>query len=254
MPTTLIIPAYIAGFLTFLAPCTLPLVPGYLVFISGTSLKDLQDPKKAPMIRWRIFLNGLMYVIGFTTIFVGFGLLFSAGGIALGAQRIWLERIGGILVIFFGLYLMNVFDHKWFRWMDMERRLPTVRGLTPGKPLSSFIFGASFALAWTPCVGPILGTILLLASTSTTALSGGLLLLVFSAGLATPFLLTALGIGQASRVLQRFTRTLGVVTVASGAFIVFLGVLLVTGNLAVWNNIAFSLFRGVNYDRLLNYM
>ncbi len=241
MQFSLIIPSFVAGILTFLAPCTLPLVPGYLVFISGASWKDLQDPEKVKTVRWKIFLNGVMYVIGFTIIFMTFGLIFSAGGVALGVYRIWLERIGGVLVILFGLHLMNLLNYPWLRWMNAERRLPIVRRLTPGRPWSAFIFGASFALGWTACIGPILGTILFLASSNSTIFSGVVLLFVYSIGFAIPFLLVAGFIGQASYAIRFFSKYLGGLTVASGAFIVFLGVLLVSGNLFFWTSFAFSI-------------
>src|SRR3989344_2462110 len=110
MDFSLIIPAFIAGILTFLAPCTLPLVPGYLGFISGVYTNDLQDPSKSKLVRRKIFLNGVMYVIGFSLVFIVLGSLFGLGGAALFKYRIWLSRIGGGFVIFFGLFMMGVFE------------------------------------------------------------------------------------------------------------------------------------------------
>src|SRR3989344_3144387 len=105
--TALVVPAFVAGLLTFLAPCTLPLVPGYLSFISGVSAKDLQDPTKAQRANLKIFFNGLFFVVGFSAVFVLLGTLFGAGGIALGSYRYWLERVGGLFVVLFGLFMLG---------------------------------------------------------------------------------------------------------------------------------------------------
>ena len=108
MDLSLIIPAFLAGIITFLAPCTLPLVPGYLAFISGTSLQDLQDPLKAEFVKRRIFINGVFFILGFSVLFIIFGSLLGLAGSAVAAYRIWLTRIGGVLVIFFGLFMLGL--------------------------------------------------------------------------------------------------------------------------------------------------
>lgn len=253
--SALLVPAFIAGLLTFLAPCTLPLVPAYLGFISGTSAKDLQDLSKHAVIHRRVFRNGLFYVLGFSVVFVGLGILFGIGGAALiGFQGI-LTRVGGIFVIFFGLYLMHVFDRvPIFRFLSSEKRLPLVSKLTPGNPASSFIFGATFAFGWTPCVGPILGSILLLASSTATVFQGALLLAVFSLGLAVPFLVIALGIGHASHTVRSLSSILPYVSFIGGVFLLFLGILLVTNSMGIWLTWIYEAFRGVGYNRLLDYL
>lgn len=230
----LIIPAFIAGLLTFLAPCTFPLVPGYLGFISGVSANDLQDPSKQQYAKRKVFLNGLMYVLGFSLIFMLLGSAFGAAGSFLGQHRIWLSRVGGIFVIFFGLYLMHVFDLKALSFLNREKRFRLTNKLHPGKPSSSFIFGMTFAFGWTPCVGPVLGSILVLASTSGTILEGTFLLAMFSLGLATPFLLLALAVGHAAAYVKKISRYLHIISVIGGIFLVFLGVLLLTDNLVIW--------------------
>lgn len=201
MDFTLVVPAFVAGILTFLAPCTLPLVPAYLGFISGTSAEDLKDPAKLSTMKRRIFLNGVFYVLGFSAIFITFGVLAGFLGSALAPYRIWLTRIGGIVVILFGLFMLNVFKIP-FLLSEKQLRIPGV--LKRGRPISSFALGAAFGFGWTPCVGPILGSVLLLASASATALEGGFLLLVFSLGLAIPFLAIAAGISSASHYVGRF--------------------------------------------------
>lgn len=252
MDVSLIIPAFIAGILTFLAPCTLPLVPGYLAFISGASLEDLKDPAKSKKARWKIFLNGVFFMAGFSVIFIIVGALVGfIGASLLVPYRIWLGRIGGVFVIIFGLFMLNVLK---LPFLAREVKFKTPALFERGRPVNSFIFGSAFAFGWTPCVGPILGSILLVASTSTTALQGTALLTVFSAGLAVPFLLIALGISSAAKFIGKVSGFLNVVSVIGGIFLIFLGVLLLTGKMAFLVSWGYRLFQFINYDRLLDYL
>ena len=289
MDYSLILPAFIAGFLMFLAPCTLPLVPGYLGFISGIALEDLKDPIKAARTRWKIFLSGAFFMMGFSAIFISLGILLGfIGASVLAPYRIWLGRIGGIFVIIFGLFMLhpvrnplrlwrggsrlerlisngvNVF--KWpaffggnqFKTFSIFERAAHIGRASlifeRGRPVNSFILGSAFAFGWTPCIGPILGSILLLASTSTTAFQGGLLLAIFSAGLAVPFLAITIGIGSATKFIGRISKFLNVISVVGGIFLIFLGVLLLTGNMALGVSWGYRLFRFIEYDRLLDYL
>ncbi len=248
----LLIPAFIAGLFTFLAPCTLPLVPGYLGFISGVSAKDLRSAGSGT--RRKVVFNGLMYVIGFSVIFIALGLLFGVAGSALAQYRGVLARIGGVLVIFFGLYLMHMFDMKIFGFLARDHRFNLISKLQPGKPSSSFLFGATFALGWTPCVGPILGSILLLASTTGKTIDAAILLFSFSLGLAIPFLLVAVGVGHAIGYIQRISRHLRTISFVGGLFLLFLGILLVTDSLEIWFSYAYTLFQFLNYEAILDYL
>lgn len=252
MDLSLIIPAFIAGILTFLAPCTLPLVPGYLGFISGASLEDLKDPAKTKSARSKIFWNGFFFMAGFSAVFIAMGTLvgFIAASLLV-PYRLWLSRIGGIFVIIFGLFMLNVLK---IPILTREKQLKAPALFERGKPINSFILGLAFAFGWTPCVGPILGSILLLASTTTTALQGALMLTVFSAGLAVPFLLIAIGIGSASRYIQNISKYLNVVSIIGGIFLIFLGILLVTGNIGLLISYGYKIFQFINYDRLLDYL
>lgn len=252
MDLTFIIPAFIAGILTFLAPCTLPLVPGYLGFISGASLDDLKDPDRAKKARRQIFLNGLFFMLGFSAVFILMGTLVGFVGAAfLVPYRLWLGKIGGVFVIIFGLFMLKVLK---IPFLAQEKRLNPPAFFKPGKPANSFILGLAFAFGWTPCVGPILGSILLLASTSTSALQGALLLAVFSAGLAVPFLLIAIGIGSAGRYIQNISKYLNLISVIGGIFLIFLGILLVSGNIGLLISYGYRIFQFINYDRLLDYL
>ncbi len=249
--TTLFIPAFIAGVLTFLAPCTLPLVPAYLGFISGVSLADRHDHEQIRRLRWRIFLNGLAFVIGWMAIFVALGTLFGFLGSALVPYRQWLTRIGGIFVVIFGLFMLNVVK---IPFLARERQLAVPPIFERGKPSNSLILGAAFGLGWTPCVGPILGSILLLASTTATALQGAMLLAIFSAGLALPFLAIAAGGGSATRLLERFSSVSNAISVIGGIFLIFLGILLFTDQMALLISSGYRLFRFLEYERLLDYL
>lgn len=252
MDISLIIPAFIAGILTFLAPCTLPLVPGYLGFISGTSLNDLKDPGKSKRVRRKIFLNGLFFMIGFSVVFIAMGTLIGLiGATVLAPYRLWLGRIGGFFVIIFGLFMMNILKIPTFN-KERQFRVPTIFGR--GNPFNSFVLGSSFAFGWTPCVGPILGSVLTLAAVSTSAGQGAILLTVFSLGLAIPFLAIALGIGSASQYLNKISKYLNIVSIIGGAFLIFLGILLVTDSMGAWISFFFRTFDFINYDRLLDYL
>ena len=252
---TLIIPAFIAGIITFLAPCTLPLVPAYLGFISGTSAEELKDPTKVKSVRKKIFLNGLFFMVGVTIIFVLFGTLAGFLGQALAPWRIWLTRIGGTFVILFGFFMLGALKIPFLTsFLGKERKIKIPFPVRKGNPVSSALLGSAFAVGWTPCVGPILGSILLLASTSTTAFQGGFLLFIFSMGLAVPFLLIALGVGTASTSIKKITPYLHWVEIIGGIFLIILGILLLTDNYSLLISYGFQLFKFINYERLLDYL
>jgi len=249
---SLLIPAFIAGLFTFLAPCTLPLVPGYLGFISGVSAKDLTQAAKRT--RHKILQNSLMYIVGFSTVFIGLGILFGAAGSILVAYRPLLTRIGGALIIFFGLYLMHIFDGKRFAFLSGDHRLNIVGKLQPGRPVSSLLFGMTFALGWTPCVGPILGSVLLIATTSDHLLQAAILLFSFSLGLAIPFFLIALFISHALQYIRKVSKFLHIISFVGGLFLVFLGILLLTNNVDIWFGYVYKTFQFINYERIIDYL
>ena len=233
----LIFPAFIAGLLTFLAPCTLPLVPGYIGFISG-------DPKN----RKKIIYNALAFILGFSVVFILFGTLAGLFGQALTPYRIWLSRIGGIFVIIFGLFMIGLLKIPFF---TKNKRLKMPRALKVGSPISSFIIGAAFAFGWTPCVGPILASILLLATSSATALQGALLLGVFSLGLAVPFLLVAVAFGNAVKYIKKLSQVMKYISVIGGIFLIILGLLLLTNNFNLLISYGFQALDFLGYEGLL---
>jgi len=252
MEISLIFSAFIAGLLTFLAPCTLPLVPGYIGFISGASAEDLQNPKYVKSVRWRIFKNGLWYVIGFSSVFILLGSFFGAISLGLSEHKDIFARVGGVFVLFLGLYMMGLHKLKVFSFLQREHKLSIVSKLKPGKPSSSFLLGATFAFAWTPCVGPVLGAVLTLALTQASVWYGTFLLSVFSFGLAIPFLLVAYGYGTAVHYIKKISKYLNVVSFIGGLFFVFIGILLITDYLIIWNSFAYKIFSFINYQGVLD--
>lgn len=249
--TGLIIPSFIAGVLTFLAPCTLPLVPAYLGFVSGASLDDLKDPEKAKSAKRKILLNSIFFVAGFSAIFILLGALAGFAGAALAPFRIWMARLGGVLVILFGLSMTGIIK---IPLLTAQHNLKIPPALTRGNVVSSAIIGASFGFGWTPCAGPILGSILLLASTSATMLQGAFLLTIFSLGLAIPFIAIALGIGSASNWIAKFSKYLKAVEITGGLFLIGLGFLLLTNNMGLLISYGFRILDFINYEAILDYL
>lgn len=254
MPFDLVIPSFVAGLIMFLAPCTLPLVPAYLGFISGVSFNEIRDQEKRKKVRWRIFFNGLLFVIGFSAVFVFLGGAFGLAGSVIAPYRLWLARIGGVVVMLFGIYLLDVFEWKAFDFLKKERRFSFGGTLKPGSPVSSFLFGATFAFGWTPCIGPVLASVLLLASTSATATTGAFLLFIFSLGFALPFLLLALLIGQAVEILKPFQKHMKLISQFAGVFLILLGILLVTNSFGTWIGFVYRFFGFFHYNGLQRFL
>jgi cytochrome c-type biogenesis protein len=257
--------AFLAGLISFLSPCVLPLVPGYISMLSGIGVEQLrqgQQPKSD------LLASAFSFVVGFSVVFIGFGASASAVGGFLRQNRALLAPLAGALILLFGLHLLGglvrmkvgagivlgslllllgmaslvhhgplfgglgashffslsligFFGPQLARWLNRDVHLRS----TDTKPgiLSGFLLGFAFAFGWTPCIGPILATVLALAAASDTVARGVLLLAVYSAGLAVPFLLTALGLGQFLRFYQNFRKHLHAVELFSGALLLFVG-------------------------------
>jgi cytochrome c-type biogenesis protein len=257
--------AFLAGLISFLSPCVLPLVPGYISMLSGIGMEQLRQGQQP---RGSLFASSLAFVTGFSVVFVAFGASASAVGGFLGRHRTFLAPIAGALILLFGLHLLGLLIKLTVRAglilgavlavigvIALLRGGPLVAGLgaahffslsvvgflgpamtrwlnrdvhlrsssTQPGIWSGFLLGFAFAFGWTPCIGPILTTVLALAAASDTIARGVLLLAVYSAGLAVPFLLTALGIGQFLKFYQRFRKYLHAVEVFSGALLLFVG-------------------------------
>jgi len=214
--------AFTAGLLSFLSPCVLPLVPSYVTFLTGMSIENVARARRVAL------LHALLFVAGFTAIFVALGAGASALGVLLGVYRNWIGRIGGVLLIVFGFLLLEVLT---IPALSRERRVYLAE--KPVGLLGSLLVGIAFGAGWTPCIGPILGGILSLASVSASMSRGLGLLVAYSAGLAVPFLLAALAIDRFIAILARMRRGLVWVSRVSGALLIGVGLLLVTGYFTV---------------------
>jgi cytochrome c-type biogenesis protein len=226
-PVTLgVVVAFAAGLLSFLSPCVLPLVPSYIGFLTGMTLPEVTSRRRIALI------HAVLFVIGFSLVFVLLGASATALGRALNYYQVWLQRVGGFLVIVFGLICLGAFR---VQLLTQERRLHLER--KPLGYLGSALVGMAFAAGWTPCIGPVLGGILGLAAATADVSRGMLLLAVYSAGLALPFLLAAMAVESFLDWFQRFRRFLPWVMRISGVLLIVVGVLLVTGEftrLAGW--------------------
>ncbi len=210
--------AFAAGFLSFVSPCVLPLIPGYISFVSGVSMEEMRADTAATTSRLQVFLTSLAFVIGFSIVFVALGASATAVGKFMFARLPLLSKIAGVILIIFGLHTMGVFR---LAFLETEKRVHAQR--KPAGPLGAMLVGVAFAFGWTPCIGPILATVLTLAAASETVSRGVLLLAVYSAGLAVPFLLTAVGLGAFLRFYKNFRKYLHAVELFSGALLLFVG-------------------------------
>src|ERR1700677_1845069 len=214
------IAAFLAGLISFLSPCVLPLVPGYVSMISGAALDELKAAQGE--LRRRVIINSLAFILGFSVVFIGLGAAATEIGQALGQYRSLLAREAGVVIILFGLHMTGLVTIKA---LYTDARLYNVKGSSP--PRGSFAIGFAFAFGWTPCVGPILSVILGFAGAQASAVKGVLLLATYSLGLAVPFMLTSLGIEQFLSFYGRFRRHMHVIEVGSGVILIALGELLV---------------------------
>ena len=222
--------AFAAGVFSFLSPCVLPLIPSYLSFVSGVSLDEMRNDQARARVRWRVVLNSLAFIVGFSIVFVSLGASASfLGGLFLGYRNI-IRILGGVFVLLVGLYLIGL-----FKIAALEQYLQFNLKDKPAGYLGSVLVGITFAVAWTPCVGPILGATLALASTSGEVGRGTLLLTSYAAGLALPFFLSALAINsffQFSRHLRRYIQTIHTI---GGILLIIVGILLITDYMTMLN-------------------
>jgi cytochrome c-type biogenesis protein len=225
--------AFSAGIFSFLSPCVLPLFPSYLSFITGMSLDQLQDTSGGGVQRRTVMGHSLAFIAGFSLVFIGMGASFSVLGQLLFEQRDLIRQVGGVLIIVFGLYIAGFLPLSWLgRYKQVQLRTK------PAGFLGSCLVGVTFAIGWTPCVGPILGSILSLAGTAETVSTGIALLGAYSAGLALPFFLSSLALGGFLVAFRRFRPWIPVVERAAGVLLVVVGVLVATNYFIVLNSYA----------------
>lgn len=228
--------AVIAGLLSFLSPCVLPLFPSYISFVAGVSFDEVQGTVANRRTRRAILINSLFFILGFSLVFVALGAGATLLGQVLFRQQSVIRKIGGVFVILMGLYVAG-----WIRIPFLMREWRLEVKDRPAGYLGALMVGITFAAGWTPCIGPILGSILTLASVSQTASTGILMLAAYSLGLAIPFFVSSLAIHRFATFFDRFKRFFPVVTRGSGLILVALGVLLVTDYFTVLSRLAFSL-------------
>jgi cytochrome c-type biogenesis protein len=215
--------AFFAGVLSFLSPCVLPLVPPYLAYLAGASIERLADNEPEPMVRADAVLAALLFVAGFSTVFVAFGASASAIGALVQAWSAQLSIIAGIAIILMGLHFLGV---TRFAVLMFEKRAPMSR---PVGMWGAYVMGLAFAFGWTPCIGPILAAILAVAASKETVVKGAMLLGVYSAGLGIPFIVAALAVEPVAAFLARFKRHMEIIEKTMGALLVLTGIAFLGG-------------------------
>lgn len=221
-----IVSAFMAGLISFLSPCVLPLVPGYISYIGGQSLEVLQDTQLSRE-RLSVFALSLCFVLGFATVFMAFGASATAIGQLLSAYRYEANIIGGIIVIIFGLFMTGLLRFNW-----MQREFRVHGNLSGGRPVAAYILGLAFAFGWTPCIGPILGAILMVSATSGVVSDGVALLAIYSLGLGVPFIAAALFTNRFLHHARLIRRHGPVLQVGAGVLLIIMGIAMITGYLS----------------------
>lgn len=219
-PSLNIFIAFVAGLLSFLSPCVVPLIPSYLSFVSGASFDEL---KNAEVSRRRILSRTLFFVLGFTIVFVVLGIVFSGPAVLFGGAGRWINFVAGLLVILLGVNVM--FD--LVKVLNVERRVHL--SSRPADGLGATVVGMAFGAGWSPCIGPILASILFLAGTQGQVSRAAILLAVYSVGLGLPFIVTGVAFSRASRLLRRLRAHMGAIKTVSGLFLIAVGILIMFG-------------------------
>ena len=229
-PDVSLLIAFAAGLLSFVSPCVLPLVPSYLIYITGLSLEELTSQADRSRMRATIVLNSLFFILGLTVVFVAFGASASLVGRLLSTYQDFLRKAGGVLIVIFGLYVMGVLK---LNFLMTEKRIHLQS--RPAGYFGSVLVGMAFAAGWTPCVGPILGSILMLAGTSdsTSMMTGVKLLSSYSLGIGLPLFAIALSVGPFIHYFKKIRNYMYGISVASGIFLILIGILLYTNSLAL---------------------
>jgi cytochrome c-type biogenesis protein len=215
--------AFSAGLLSFVSPCVLPLVPSYITYITGASFKELTDVEARSKLRWATISHSLCFIIGFSFVFVLMGASATYLGQLLVQYQYWIMKGGGVLIILLGIHFTGIIK---LPFLQMEKRLEMRK-----KPLGyagSLVVGVVFAAGWTPCIGPILSTILIYASTSKSLTTGILLLTYYSVGLGIPFFLSSLAFNSFLSAFDKIKRYMRVINIVSGLFLIGIGILFLT--------------------------
>ncbi|MDP3971009.1 MAG: cytochrome c biogenesis CcdA family protein [bacterium] len=222
--------AFLAGVIAFFSPCILPLIPAYVSFFTGVGINELKNakPEEHKKYQKQLLFHSLLFVAGFLLIFVLLGLATGALGSFLATYKASLQRIGGIFLIILGLFLMELIRVPW---LYKQGKIDFKPHFKKAKWANSFIVGVSFGLAWTPCIGPVLATILFLATFSGGSLEGFFLLLTFALGLGLPFVVMAMGVTKFLPLIRKFGKYLMLVQKIAGGLIIILGLIMLTGSI-----------------------
>ena len=213
-----------AGFISFLSPCILPLIPSYLAFITGVSIEELTTEGSLKQVRLKVVVNSLMFILGFSLIFVALGASATFVGKFLSRNIRWFEIIGGALVILFGLHFTGIFR---LRFLDREKKVHLTN--KPLGYLGTVLVGIAFGAGWTPCVGPILGSILTMAATTQNIIKGIMLLAFYSLGIGLPFFISGLILHKFFEYFQSIRKYFKVITIVGGVLLIMVGILLLSG-------------------------
>lgn len=219
-----IVLAFSAGLLSFLSPCVLPLVPAYVSYLTGSSIEELKNDKTKLFTLYRSF----GFVLGFSIIFILMGISITSLGKLLTVHKDLFRKIGAVIIIVFGLHTLGVFKVKLFYREKRFLYFDKIKG-----PFSSVIMGMAFAAGWTPCIGPILSSILIYASSMDSVFKGVLLLIAYSLGLAVPFILTAIAIETFTKQFRKLSKYLHLISVISGVLMIIMGIIIFTNRLAI---------------------
>lgn len=236
-PNISYIGAFVAGLLSFLSPCVLPLIPSFITYITGLSFGDLDAERPSNQVRRLTLLHSLAFIAGFTVVFVLLGASATLLGSFLQQHMTVIRKIGGVLVILFGIHVTGLVP---ITWLLGEKRVTLKH--KPAGFVGSFLVGLAFAAGWTPCIGPILASILMIAATEEKVGQGIVLLLLYSIGLGIPFLLSALALHRFIVFFNRFKRHIRLFEIITGLFLIVVGVLIFTNWLSVLSGYANTLF------------
>lgn len=231
--------AFAAGLLSFLSPCVLPLIPSYITYITGLSFADLHDQHPSHKIRRKTLIHSMLFIGGFTTVFVLLGASATLIGGALQQHAEILRKAGGVLIVAFGIHVTGLVP---IHLLMGEKRINIHR--KPAGYLGSFLVGLAFAAGWTPCIGPILASILMVAATEETVARGVMLLLAYSIGLGIPFLLSSLALHRFLLIFNRFKKHIRLFEVITGIFLIVIGIMIYKNYLSVMGGYSTMIFGG----------
>lgn len=234
-----LISALVAGLLSFLSPCVLPLIPSYITYITGLSFADLQAEHPTHVVRRRAALHALLFVAGFTTVFVLLGASATLIGGFLQQHMAAIRKVGGVLIVLFGIHITGLVP---IHLLLGEKRFHLQH--KPAGFVGSYLVGIAFAAGWTPCIGPILASILMVAATEETVLQGIALLLAYSLGLGVPFFVSALAMHRFMSLFNRFKKYIRIFEIVTGIFLVVVGIMIFANYFSILGRFTTKLFGG----------